>query len=877
MKQAKQLHPSPEELGAFGQGRLSPPVRAQIERHVMQCDFCCEALRRLPDDTLAEKVRKCNVASDTHEQPDTATRPASTLSDGAPPPELVKHSRYRILKSLGVGGMGEVYQAEHRRMERVVALKVINRDLTKNRLAVERFHKEVKAAARLSHPNIVTAYDADQAGDLHFLVMEYVEGTSLARLVEQGGQRPVAHACHYARQAALGLQHAFERGMVHRDIKPQNLMVTPQGQIKILDFGLARFARESNAEPPIEASQSKAASSSLTGAGAFLGTPDYMAPEQAHDPRRADIRADIYSLGCTLYYVLAGQVPFPGGSSLEKMFAHVERTPPPVAQLRSDVPADLVRVVERMMAKDPAHRYQTPAEAAQALLPFTKMAAVPSAGNVQASPAGRLSVASQPASQLPRPVASGLSGLTQVETAQQDTRRAGSRRRGNHSLLRWAGLAAAVVLLGAGVVAVIAISSGPSPDRKLGTPGTQLAQNSKSARQSVAVTPRKATGQVLVVMPPGKIWNYEYTTVRQALEQGGLKVKVAAPTLDDVLPDPHPDNSGGLPVKPDILIRNAKAADYDAVIFDGSSVEINQFHIDEADRVGARRLFREVLQASEMKYLAGTSKAALLFTWWGALVGEKATGPDWAREEMAKWGMAEPVDLPVVVSGRVITWREWNDTEAFAQKLLECLKQSSTSANQPPSVEPAAGAIASVLFVLPTDKVFYQDYAPVRQRLEKARVKTKVAAATLKVIRPDDYSKQMGGLAVTPDILLSDAKAADYDAVIFVGGEGMIEFKTEEETPIKRDAHRLFREAVNATETKYVAALGNATAIFVAWDELRGKRATGPDWSRMVMKMYDSAKPVDEAVVVSGRVITGRDPKDAMAFTQKLIECLKSR
>src|SRR5262249_7236342 len=144
-----------------------------------------------------------------------------------------------------VGGMGAVYQAQHLLMERLVALKVINHNLLDNRAAVERFRREVKAAAKLTHPNIVTAHDAEQAGDTHFLVMEYVEGTSLARLTSDQGRWPVARACDYVRQAALGLQHAYEQGMVHRDIKPHNLMLTAAGQIKVLDFGLARFAQES--------------------------------------------------------------------------------------------------------------------------------------------------------------------------------------------------------------------------------------------------------------------------------------------------------------------------------------------------------------------------------------------------------------------------------------------------------------------------------------------------------------------------------------------------------------------------------------------------------------------------------------------------------
>ncbi len=296
------------------------------------------------------------------------------------PAELAEHTRYRILAVLGVGGMGAVYQAEHRLMERPVALKVIARQLVDDPAAVARFRREVKAAARLSHPNIVQAFDADQAGDLHFLVMEYVEGTDLARLIAERGPLPVARACSYIRQAALGLQHAFEHGMVHRDIKPHNLMRTPKGQIKILDFGLARFVRECAPTEELDETETTDLPSSndptgddmVTQFGSVMGTADFIAPEQAQDTHSADIRADIYSLGCTLYYLLAGQSPFPDGSFADKLQAHRDKQPRPLSELRRDLPPPLLRILERMLAKDPDQRYQTPAEVAQALAPFTR-------------------------------------------------------------------------------------------------------------------------------------------------------------------------------------------------------------------------------------------------------------------------------------------------------------------------------------------------------------------------------------------------------------------------------------------------------------------------------------------------------------------------
>jgi uncharacterized protein (TIGR03067 family) len=379
-------HPNLEQLTAFAQGRLSDVELADLATHLGDCSACRTLVEATSDDTLISLLR---AADTTREREQTAkAHEAVTVAPAAPASvtlatELADHGRYRVQELLGVGGMGSVYKAEHLLMERPVALKLISHSLMSNPSMIERFRREVKTAAKLKHPNIVMAYDAEQAGNSHFLVMEYVEGKSLARLVSEQGPLPVRQACDYIRQAALGLQHAHERGMVHRDIKPQNLMLTTEGQVKILDFGLARFAMEAAptgallAAPGTETptpSGSSTGSESLTQVGTVMGTPDYIAPEQATDAHKADIRADIYSLGCTLYDLLAGHAPFPEGTVVAKVKSHMERSPRPLAELRKDVPQELARVVERMMAKDPARRYQTPGEVAAALAPFTATA-----------------------------------------------------------------------------------------------------------------------------------------------------------------------------------------------------------------------------------------------------------------------------------------------------------------------------------------------------------------------------------------------------------------------------------------------------------------------------------------------------------------------
>ncbi|HZU35922.1 MAG TPA: protein kinase, partial [Gemmataceae bacterium] len=358
-------HPVYESLLAFAQGRLNDPDLARIEEHLRDCGACRRTVEAAADDTLIVLLR--SAATDSEGVPPID---AEDTTNPPLPPALMQHSRYRVQESLGAGGMGTVYKAEHLLMGRTVALKVIHPALVARPGAVERFVREARAAARLSHPNIVTAYDAEQVGALHLLVMEHVEGVSLAHLVAAHGPLPITEACSAIRQAALGLQHAHERGMVHRDIKPHNLMRTPDGRVKVLDFGLANLVLES--QPAQNEPAAFEGAGSLTHADTIVGTPDYIAPEQARAAHAADIRADIYSLGCTLYFLLTGRPPFPEGNTREKMQAHQDATPRPIRELRPEAPPALARVLDRLLAKDPEARYQTPAEVAQALAPFIK-------------------------------------------------------------------------------------------------------------------------------------------------------------------------------------------------------------------------------------------------------------------------------------------------------------------------------------------------------------------------------------------------------------------------------------------------------------------------------------------------------------------------
>ena len=275
---------------------------------------------------------------------------------------------YRLLDRLGEGAMGQVFKAFHQPMNRVVALKVIRKELLANPQAVGRFYQEVRAAAQLTHPHVVIAHDAGQVGDTHFFAMEYVEGIDLAKLVKEKGPLPVAQACEYVRQAALGLQHAHERRLVHRDIKPANLLLAaahgsqPGGVVKVLDLGLARLS----------GSADETHSGGLTQAGSVVGTPHFLAPEQARNSHGVDIRADLYSLGCTLFYLLTGQPPFTGQELTEILLQHQMDPMPSLAKFRPDVPPGVQAILQKLTAKKPEDRYQTPAELAAALVPFVQ-------------------------------------------------------------------------------------------------------------------------------------------------------------------------------------------------------------------------------------------------------------------------------------------------------------------------------------------------------------------------------------------------------------------------------------------------------------------------------------------------------------------------
>ncbi|MGA2062793.1 MAG: protein kinase, partial [Thermoguttaceae bacterium] len=408
--------PSRETLLQYSIGMLSNEQSDELAGHLESCPDCQATITTLEDaeDTLigrlrtqpgsesclaepqfqtalAEVIAGKGVRSHLPERPDQPSVGARCFAQMAPDPfSPFSLGEYQVLEELGRGGMGRVYKALHTKLDRVVAVKVLSRGRLEDRHAITRFEREMKAVGRLAHPNIVQAYDAREIDGTPVLIMEFVDGLDLAEIVHrlgpgdcpnfrvgENGTVPlgigIANSCELVRRTALALQCAHEHGLVHRDIKPSNIMLTRSGEVKLLDLGLARFYAEAAGGTGSERSEVPVPFSELTNSGQAMGTADYMAPEQASDSRTVDIRADIYSLGCTLYKLLSGQPPFGSPEyrgTLDKLNAHVHQPVPPIRQLIPDVPAELSSILNRLLAKDPADRFPTPAEVAKILEPF---------------------------------------------------------------------------------------------------------------------------------------------------------------------------------------------------------------------------------------------------------------------------------------------------------------------------------------------------------------------------------------------------------------------------------------------------------------------------------------------------------------------------
>ncbi len=267
---------------------------------------------------------------------------------------------YVILDQLGGGGTGQVFLAEHNVMHRLAAIKVLTVSASADEVARERFFREARATAVLDHANVIRVHDLRKDGNVHYLIMEYAGGISLQHLVKRLGPLPWNRAAAYVRQAALGLQHIHDHALIHRDVKPGNLLLTHDGTVKLLDLGLVRMATDHDSRLTDRVDQM------------ILGTADYLAPEQAVSSSTVDIRADIYGLGASFYFLLAGRPMFPDGRTAQKLMWQQLKEPTPIRQLVPDVPPEVAALLHRMLAKDPNARPQTPAEVVSALVPWTR-------------------------------------------------------------------------------------------------------------------------------------------------------------------------------------------------------------------------------------------------------------------------------------------------------------------------------------------------------------------------------------------------------------------------------------------------------------------------------------------------------------------------
>jgi serine/threonine-protein kinase len=310
---------------------------AKIEREVG---------RSVDNQTLADKLVEARLITPWHRE---------KLLEGKYKGFLALGGKYKLLGHIGSGGMSTVFLAEHSKMHRLVAMKLLPKKRVNDSSYLARFYREAQAAAKLDHKNIVRVYDIDHEEDNHFLVMEYVEGRDLQTYSRDVGQLDYDIAADFIRQAADGLEHAHNAGLIHRDIKPSNLLVDPRGVVKVLDMGLARWEDD------------KVASLTIAHEENVLGTADYLAPEQAKDSHTVDKRADIYSLGCTLYFLLTGHAPFPEGTLAQRILKHQTELPKSIYEDRRDAPQALVDVCLRMMSKNREARYQTAGEVATTL------------------------------------------------------------------------------------------------------------------------------------------------------------------------------------------------------------------------------------------------------------------------------------------------------------------------------------------------------------------------------------------------------------------------------------------------------------------------------------------------------------------------------
>ncbi len=637
MNSSKKKHPSRQQLADFVNGRIAPRHQGKMERHLERCTECVNKLDSIKHDTLGDRL--IAVATCFDREIDSGDRSEEI------PAGLINHERYEILERIGVGGMGDVYRARQRSMDRLVAIKVLRRSLFENDRAVARFHNEIKVAARLNHPNIVHSYDADITDGLNLLVMELVEGAKLSDYVKDRGSLTPREAALITTEIAKGLNYASQQGMIHRDIKPQNIMVLEDQSVKITDFGLAKFML----------ANSSGDDGSLTMEGEVFGTPDYIAPEQIRDSGTADTRSDIYSLGCTLYFMLSGRPPFLEFSVGEKLAGHLEKEPRKIADLCPALPAGLAGLIECMMEKDVSARCQSYDQIIAGLQPFCDAESLDS--DVVKAPAVETETSNATAIDLGEP-------LTLRQSPSAVSSRQASHSRPSRLPTR------RIALAGLGVVGVggLLVATGLVPN--------PLAFFERDLR-------------IAIVIPAKKAYYPEIEGLFQALsQQPGVEIEFLAETVGRV----GYSSFNGDSQKPgkfniERTLADISTSEIDGVIFTGGwdnaaqSPESTRYAFDKFLNDQAKILINQLL--SEQKPVASICGGTVVLANAGILRGLRVANCRYISDEIktssgANWSeeLEQDKHAIVVQDGLVVTGGNSINANEIVEKVLSLARES---------------------------------------------------------------------------------------------------------------------------------------------------------------------------------------------------------
>jgi len=665
-------HPSNRQLRQFATGKLEASELDRVADHIASCDGCSTQLEEIvaaeivaADDTLLDNLKEIESAEGAFELAHGGSIKGASASEDALAEAIERESKYQILRRLGSGGMGAVFLAEHKVMDRKVAIKVIRHEYVNNPEAVLRFRNEVRSAARLSHRNIVTAFDAEQVDDTHFLVMEYVVGESLSELVNRRGPLPVTHACNYALQVAHGLKHAHENRMAHRDIKPSNLMCSPKGAIKILDFGLARILDTED-------------SPGLTTTGVMMGTADYIAPEQARDAKSADIRSDLYSLGCTMFYMLAGRPPFEAETKVDKVLAHCTHPLPDITSVRDDIPDAVIAIMEKLTAKSPEQRFQSPKELIDELLPFGK----PKSSSTKDTAAGTHSANFETAIEKSRPNDTAIDVLKlandqgkhdEVVSSNPSSSEPKPTARQNAGIAKkawkpWAVVIAACLLLAAAGVSFF-VSNG----------GFSLWADPDKLPNDFSNSDGTQDPTVLIVMSSTQFWFADYAPLEKVFNENGIEFIVTADRAGEANYNPSTldpsESRRSIPISKSIeqWVADDVASKIDAVVFIGTST--HEFCRKDAIGVAVEQLLSSLRQ--QEKWVTSVGLGSLVPMHHGFYVGANVSNSTWLERHQDDVDASGAIMVDDRVSldegNRILTCCEWTDSRTFALRLVQVL------------------------------------------------------------------------------------------------------------------------------------------------------------------------------------------------------------